>query len=80
MVDLDPLADDDRELLRTWVRRHLEETESAVAERLLADWDAEVERFVKVMPKDYKRVLAAERAALERGDDVIDAIMAAAHG
>jgi glutamate synthase (NADPH/NADH) large chain len=80
MVDLDALDDEDRALVRTWVRRHQEETDSAVADRLLAHWATLAERFVKVMPKDYKRVRAAERAARERGDDVIDAIMAAAHG
>ncbi|MPY94118.1 MAG: glutamate synthase large subunit [Acidimicrobiia bacterium] len=80
MVDLDPLDEEDREFVQTWVRRHYEETESTVAERLLGDWPTEAARFVKVMPKDYKRVLAAEQAARERGDDVIDAIMAAAHG
>jgi glutamate synthase (ferredoxin) len=34
-----------------------------VAERLLGDWDASLERFVKVMPDDYRRVLD-EQAAL----------------
>ncbi len=80
MVDLDQLEDEDLDFLHDRVRRHLDETESAVAERLLASWDDEVARFVKVMPKDYKRVLAAEKAALEAGEDVLDAIMAAAHG
>jgi glutamate synthase (NADPH/NADH) large chain len=80
MVDLDPLDDDDREFLLVTVTAHAEHTGSAVAQRLLADWDREVERFVKVMPKDYKRVLEAARQAEERGEPVIEAIMAAAHG
>ena len=37
---------------------------------LLADWDAAVERFGKVMPKDYKRVLQAREAAERDGRDV----------
>jgi glutamate synthase (NADPH/NADH) large chain len=61
MVDLDPLDDADRALLRQLVSRHAEETGSAVAERLLVDWDTVVDRFGKVMPRDYKRVLQ-ERA------------------
>ena len=36
--------------------------------------------FVKVMPKDYKRVLEAARIAEESGQNVDEAIMAAAHG
>jgi glutamate synthase (NADPH/NADH) large chain len=63
MVDLDPLEDADRALLRHLVARHLEETGSAVAQRLLAEWDAAVERFGKVMPRDYKRVLREQAAS-----------------
>jgi glutamate synthase (NADPH/NADH) large chain len=44
------------------------------------NWDAALSSFVKVMPMDYKRVLAAARRAEERGEPVLDAIMAAAHG
>jgi glutamate synthase (NADPH/NADH) large chain len=80
MVDLDPLDDDDRAFLRDAVERHHAETESAVARTLLADWDVSVERFGKVMPKDYKRVLQAREAAERDGRDVNEAIMEAAHG
>jgi glutamate synthase (NADPH) large chain len=80
MVDLDPLEDDDREFLREVIRRHHEETGSAVAERILERWRREVEHFAKVMPKDYKRVLEAARVAEERGLSVDEAIMAASHG
>jgi glutamate synthase (NADPH/NADH) large chain len=80
MVDLDALDDDDREFLRTVVERHYAETSSAVAARLLGDWDLTVERFGKVMPKDYKRVLAAMKAAEENGVSVDEAVMAASHG
>jgi len=80
MVDLEPLGASDTALLRELVERHREETGSAVAGRLLADWDGAPARFVKIMPKDYKRVLdAASRAELE-GRDVNEAVMAAAHG
>ncbi|HVT21924.1 MAG TPA: glutamate synthase large subunit [Mycobacteriales bacterium] len=80
MVDLEDLDDDDREFLRETISRHQQETDSAVAACLLADWDASVRRFSKVMPRDYKRVLAAAKAAEEAGQDVNEAIMAAAHG
>jgi glutamate synthase (NADPH) large chain len=78
MVDLDPLEESDAEFLRGVVERHLELTGSAVASRLLADWDPG--RFTKVMPKDYKRVLSAASAAEREGRDVNEAVMAAAHG
>jgi glutamate synthase (NADPH) large chain len=80
MVDLEPLDDDDRQLLRDMVGRHAAETGSTVAAALLADWDRALSRFGKVMPRDYKRVLEAAKAATDAGEDVDKAIMAAAHG
>jgi glutamate synthase (ferredoxin) len=44
-------------IVKGLLREHLEYTGSAVAERLLKDWDNAVQTFVKVMPTDYKRVL-----------------------
>jgi glutamate synthase domain-containing protein 3 len=62
MVELeDVVEDEDVELLRSLVQRHADYTGSTVAERLLADWDASLRHFVKVMPVDYKRVLLARR-------------------
>ena len=50
MVVLDDLDDDDRAFLRDVVERHSQLTGSAVAARLLADWETSVELFRKVMP------------------------------
>ncbi|HZA18621.1 MAG TPA: glutamate synthase large subunit [Pseudonocardiaceae bacterium] len=80
MVDLDSLTDEDRAFLAEAVARHHAETGSAVAHALLADWDTAVDRFGKVMPKDFKRVLAAQAAAQRDGRDINEAIMEAAHG
>ncbi|MFG1636172.1 glutamate synthase large subunit [Pseudonocardia alni] len=80
MVDLDPLSDEDRSIVHDLVERHHAETGSAVAHALLTDWDNAVERFGKVMPKDYKRVLLATENAEREGRDVNQAIMEAAHG
>jgi glutamate synthase (NADPH) large chain len=80
MVELDKLDDDDITWLRITIERHLAETGSAVAARLLDDWGLAVARFVKVMPTDYKRVLEAAQGAEERGEDPMEAIMAASRG
>ncbi|HEX3825010.1 MAG TPA: glutamate synthase large subunit [Mycobacteriales bacterium] len=80
MVDLDELDQDDRVFLREVIERHASETGSMVAAGVLADWERAVRRFGKVMPRDYKRVLAAAKAAADDGADVDEAIMAAAHG
>jgi glutamate synthase (NADPH/NADH) large chain len=80
MVDLDPLDDEDLEWLRSIIRQHQSETDSAVAAHILARWHVEVRSFKKVFPKDYKRVLDAMKAAEEQGKDVLEAVMAASHG
>jgi glutamate synthase (NADPH) large chain len=81
MVDLDAvLSEEDCVFLEAAVRRHHAETGSAVAAAVLADWASASARFTKVMPKDYKRVLAAASEARRDGRDVNEAVMAAAHG
>ncbi len=80
LADLEPLSPDDADFLRGLLARHLSETGSAVAAGLLADWDAAAGRFGRVMPKDYKRVLAAASQAEQEGRDVNQAVMTAAHG
>jgi glutamate synthase (NADPH/NADH) large chain len=76
MVDLEPLADGDVETLRQMLAEHLSETGSAVAQALLAD-EGWAERFTKVMPRDYKKVLDAMEQARVAGTDVDEAVMAA---
>ena len=80
MAELEPLDDTDVSFVRNIIRRHYEETDSVVAARLLADWELALPRFGKVMPRDYKRVLAAARHAELAGLDVNEAVMAAAQG
>ncbi len=80
MVDIEPLSPADASFLAELVGRHHAETCSAVAHMLLEDWDAAVPRLSRVMPKDYKRVLAATRRAEREGRDVSEAVMAAARG
>jgi glutamate synthase (NADPH/NADH) large chain len=78
MVDLDPLDDEDIARVRALVTRHQEETDSAVATRILADFDPTA--FAKVMPRDYKRVLTLRAEALARGEDPVMAVMGGIHG
>jgi glutamate synthase (NADPH/NADH) large chain/glutamate synthase (ferredoxin) len=80
MVALESLDDDDVEFLRGMITAHVDATDSAVAQRILADWGTQLGHFTKVMPRDYKRVLQAIADAERNGDDVNEAIMAAASG
>jgi glutamate synthase (ferredoxin) len=81
MVDLEPVVDtEDVETIKDLLARHIRYTQSPVAARLLVDWEAAQQNFVKVIPKDYKRVLVAMKKAEETGIPIDDAIMASAHG
>jgi glutamate synthase (ferredoxin) len=81
MVDLESLtAADDVEFVREILRRHHKLTGSPVAERILANWKSQQGRFVKVTPRDYKRVLAAMERARKTGVPEDIAVMEAAHG
>jgi glutamate synthase (ferredoxin) len=68
MVDLEPLDQaDDIALVRDLIRRHIEATGSSYAARLLARWVDIRPRFVRIVPKDFKRVLQAEARARAEG-------------
>ncbi|WP_020419668.1 glutamate synthase large subunit [Amycolatopsis sp. ATCC 39116] len=75
MVELLPLEPEDLNWLKDIVTRHHELTRSAVAASLLGDWPRRSASFTKVMPRDYKRVLEATKAAKAAGRDVDEAIM-----
>jgi glutamate synthase (NADPH/NADH) large chain len=80
LVDLEPVAADDRRELRDLIERHLAETGSPVAQRLLDDWVRAVEEFTTVIPRDYRRVREAVRAAEAAGSDIDEAVMTAHDG
>ena len=64
----DPLRFD-AERLRILVERHLLFTGSARARELLDDWENALARFVKVVPRDYRRALLDLRAEQDAGED-----------
>ena len=83
MVELEPIEASDVEWLRGTIERHHELTGSVVAKKLLAEWSASQERFVKVMPKDYKRVMNVMREAEVKQlseAETLSLVMAASHG
>ncbi|HNC24238.1 MAG TPA: glutamate synthase large subunit [Opitutaceae bacterium] len=63
--------------VRAMVERHLEYTQSARARQILADWDQYVPKFVKILPKDYQRMLACIARAEAQGLTGDEAVMAA---
>jgi glutamate synthase domain-containing protein 3 len=58
LVELEPLTEDDAEEVKLLISEHAQRTGSLVARNLLASWErGGRERFVKVMPRDYKHAL-----------------------
>ena len=62
MVDLDPLEAEDAELLMRLVSNHYEYTKSTVAKFILDDFDNQMKNFIKVYPKDYKKVIKTKQS------------------
>jgi glutamate synthase domain-containing protein 3 len=61
-VELETLVDEsDLQEVYRLVSKHAELTGSTVAAELLSDWPQNAQRFVKVMPVDYKRVLLEQK-------------------
>jgi glutamate synthase domain-containing protein 3 len=63
--------------VRRLVERHLEHTSSSRARQVLDAWDDLVPKFVKVIPRDYQRMLAAIARAEEQGLVGDEAVMVA---
>jgi glutamate synthase (NADPH/NADH) large chain len=57
MVDLDPLTVKDEEQILTLLRKHVQLTGSKVAQGLLDNWNEVSTQFVKVYPREYKKVI-----------------------
>jgi glutamate synthase (NADPH) large chain len=83
MVELDTMDSEELHWLCETIERHAMLTGSLLAKALIADWDASARQFVKVMPKDYKRVLGIMREAEEKQlseAETLSLVMGAAHG
>ena len=78
MVGLETLEDAEEIAdLRQLIQQHADYTQSQKAANVLAHWEDMLPKFVKVMPKDYKRVLQAISAAIAAGLSGDDALTAA---
>jgi glutamate synthase (NADPH) large chain len=79
MIGLEKVeSDQEIEALKAMIATHQQKTGSTVAARLLADWEASVAKFVKVIPTDYKRMLhyielARNTGSYQTEDEIVDA-------
>jgi glutamate synthase (NADPH/NADH) large chain len=65
MVDLDSLDQQDHQLLQALLEEHVQSTNSAVAKYLLSDLEIQIDRFIKVFPRDYKLALSKQKVGIE---------------
>ena len=78
MVSLEALEDPDEiNEVKQMISRHADYTKSSRARTVLEQWDTTVKKFVRVIPKDYKRVLQAMDRVRAAGLSGEEAIMAA---
>ena len=80
MVDLSPIEDlMELAALQSMIERHVSYTGSDLGQSILDGWDASRQRFVKVMPQDYRRALEAMKEVEAAGLSGDEAVMAAFH-
>jgi glutamate synthase (NADPH) large chain len=78
MVELTQVDDEEEiETLKDMVFRHAEYTGSSRATEVLLNWDEWLPKFARVIPNDYRRVLAAQRQMMSDGMTQEEAAMAA---
>jgi glutamate synthase (NADPH/NADH) large chain len=63
MVDLDAVSNDDADELKTMIENHFNNTKSSVAKFILDDFENQLKNFVKVFPRDYKKVLQLKKGS-----------------
>lgn len=59
------------------VKNHVKYTDSSLGKKILDNWDENIKKFVKVMPKDYKRMLQAIEKVQSEGLSGDEALMSA---
>jgi glutamate synthase (NADPH/NADH) large chain len=62
MVDLDQVETDDIAELQKMMQAHFDKTGSSIAKFILSDLDNQLKHFIKVFPRDYKKVLQTRKA------------------
>jgi glutamate synthase (ferredoxin) len=78
MVDVERVVDPkEAGELQALIQKHVDATGSPHARNILAAWPTKLPKFLRVIPKDYKRVLACLKRAHDQGLSGDEAIMAA---
>ncbi|MBD3264389.1 MAG: glutamate synthase large subunit [Candidatus Omnitrophica bacterium] len=67
MVDLDGINDEDKNYISMLLSNHKKYTQSPLAESILSDFENTSRKFVKVIPVEYKRILAEKEVEKRLG-------------
>lgn len=62
MVDIDPLDEDDARYIMAMIQKHADYTQSTVGQFILKDFENQLKNFVKVFPRDYKKIILRKKA------------------
>jgi glutamate synthase (NADPH/NADH) large chain len=66
MVDLDACEKEDEKELFDLIQKHSNHTKSSVAKFILSDFENQVKHFVKVFPRDYKKVMQSQKSTVKQ--------------
>jgi glutamate synthase (NADPH/NADH) large chain len=64
MIDLDPVNEEDASEMKEMITRHFNYTGSSVAKFVLGDFENQLKNFIKVFPKDFKKVLSEKKSSV----------------
>ena len=68
MVDMETVTErHDAEELKNLIQKHVQETGSSLGKRILKDFEAYLPKFKKIIPRDYRRMIATIGQMEEKG-------------
>lgn len=68
MVDMEAVTErHDAEELKNLIQKHVQETGSSLGKRILKDYEAYLPKFKKIIPRDYRRMIATIGQMEEKG-------------
>ena len=70
MIELETPDNQDIDLIKSLVEKHFSNTSSQIAEKIIKNWKIYKDKFIKVMPTEYK--LALEKLAKEKINQIIN--------
>jgi glutamate synthase (NADPH/NADH) large chain len=69
------LEESDAQLVRVLLEKHVLETGSKLARRILDSFEESISHFTKLLPRDYAKVLEIQAKAVAAGEDLDSAVV-----